>query len=88
MKLADEKRALQEISQTKRARRTVEGFQAEEDAIAADRAPRRRRTRAARDALRPPALDRDRRSRSPGVSPETRAARCAGAMWFEPRARQ
>ena len=38
MKLADEKRALQEISQTKRARRTVEGFQAEEDAIAADRA--------------------------------------------------
>ncbi|KZV72168.1 hypothetical protein PENSPDRAFT_576632 [Peniophora sp. CONT] len=38
MKLADEKRALQEISQTKRARKTVEGFQAEEDAIAADRA--------------------------------------------------
>ncbi|THH14675.1 hypothetical protein EW146_g5683 [Bondarzewia mesenterica] len=38
MKLADEKRALQEISQTRRARKTVEGFQAESDAIDADRA--------------------------------------------------
>ncbi|SRR6266478_1241843 len=38
MKLADEKRALQEINQTKRIRRTVEGFQAESDAIDADRA--------------------------------------------------
>jgi len=38
LKLADEKRALQEITQTKRARRTVETFQAESDAIDADRA--------------------------------------------------
>lgn len=38
MKLADEKRALQEISQCKRSRRTVEGFQAEQDAIEKDRA--------------------------------------------------
>jgi hypothetical protein len=38
LKLADEKRALQEISQTKRIRRTVETFQAESDAIDADRA--------------------------------------------------
>ncbi|TFY66942.1 hypothetical protein EVG20_g4142 [Dentipellis fragilis] len=38
MKLADEKRALQEISQSKRLRRTVEGFQAEIDTIEADRA--------------------------------------------------
>jgi hypothetical protein len=38
LKLADEKRALQEINQTKRIRRTVEGFQAESDAIDADRA--------------------------------------------------
>ncbi|KAH9038844.1 hypothetical protein EDB84DRAFT_1415906 [Lactarius hengduanensis] len=38
MKLADEKRALQEISQTKRIRRTVESFQADSDAIDADRA--------------------------------------------------
>ena len=33
MKLADEKRALAEISQLKRNRRAVEGFQAEQDAI-------------------------------------------------------
>ena len=38
MKLADEKRALQEINQTKRLRRTVESFQADSDAIDADRA--------------------------------------------------
>ncbi|KAI9448202.1 hypothetical protein H4582DRAFT_1899176 [Lactarius indigo] len=38
LKLADEKRALQEISQTKRIRRTVESFQADSDAIDADRA--------------------------------------------------
>jgi hypothetical protein len=38
LKLADEKRALQEINQTKRIRRTVEGFQAESDGIDADRA--------------------------------------------------
>lgn len=37
MKLADEKRALQEISQAKRIRRTVEGFQATQDSIDADR---------------------------------------------------
>jgi hypothetical protein len=37
MKVADEKRALAEISQLKRNRRTVEGFQAEQDAIEADR---------------------------------------------------
>ncbi|KAG8218466.1 hypothetical protein J3R82DRAFT_4096 [Butyriboletus roseoflavus] len=37
MKLADEKRALQEISQTKRIRRTVEGFQASQDSVDADR---------------------------------------------------
>ncbi|KAJ8086644.1 multicopy suppressor of BFA (Brefeldin A) [Marasmius tenuissimus] len=37
MKLADEKRALQEISQCKRNRRTVEGFQADQDAIEAER---------------------------------------------------
>ena len=38
MKLADEKRALQEISQCKRTRRIVEGFQAEQDSIERDRA--------------------------------------------------
>ena len=38
LKLADEKRALQEINQTKRIRRTVEGFQAVSDVIDADRA--------------------------------------------------
>jgi uncharacterized coiled-coil DUF342 family protein len=38
LKLGDEKRALQEISQTKRLRRTVEGFQAESDGIDKDRA--------------------------------------------------
>ncbi|KAF9259535.1 hypothetical protein L218DRAFT_663969 [Marasmius fiardii PR-910] len=37
MKLADEKRALQEISQCKRNRRTVESFQADQDAIEAER---------------------------------------------------
>lgn len=37
MKLADEKRALQEISLYKRNRRTVEAFQADQDAIDADR---------------------------------------------------
>ena len=37
MKLADEKRALAEISTLKRNRRVVEGFQAEQDAIEADR---------------------------------------------------
>jgi len=38
LKIAEEKRALQEISHTKRIRRTVEGFQAESDAIDAERA--------------------------------------------------
>jgi len=38
MKLADEKRALQEINQTKRMRKTVESFKADSDAIDADRA--------------------------------------------------
>ncbi len=38
MKLADEKRALQEINQTKRSRKTVEGFKADSDAIDTDRA--------------------------------------------------
>lgn len=37
MKLADEKRALQEMSQCKRNRRTVESFQADQDAIEAER---------------------------------------------------
>ena len=37
MKLADEKRALQEISSAKRNRRTVEAFQADQDKIEADR---------------------------------------------------
>ncbi|KAK7049513.1 multicopy suppressor of BFA (Brefeldin A) [Paramarasmius palmivorus] len=37
MKLAEEKRALQEISQTKRNRKTLEGFQADQEAIDADR---------------------------------------------------
>lgn len=37
MKLADEKRALQEISQSKRTRKAVEGFQASQDSIDADR---------------------------------------------------
>ena len=37
MKLADEKRALAEISQLNRSKRVVEGFQAEEEAIQADR---------------------------------------------------
>ncbi|CAL1700603.1 unnamed protein product [Somion occarium] len=38
LKIADEKRALAEISQLKRNRRTVEGFQAEQDGIEKDRA--------------------------------------------------
>ncbi|KAI0352929.1 hypothetical protein OH77DRAFT_1438402 [Trametes cingulata] len=38
LKLVEEKRALQEISQWKRSRRTVEGFQAEQESIEADRA--------------------------------------------------
>jgi hypothetical protein len=38
MKLADEKRALQELSQCKRNRRLVEGFQADQQAIDDDRA--------------------------------------------------
>ncbi|KIJ70555.1 hypothetical protein HYDPIDRAFT_23652 [Hydnomerulius pinastri MD-312] len=38
MKLADEKRALQEISTAKRTRKVVEGFQAVQDSIEADRA--------------------------------------------------
>ncbi|TCD66987.1 hypothetical protein EIP91_000667 [Steccherinum ochraceum] len=38
LKLVDEKRALAEISQCKRNRRTVESFQADQDAIEADRA--------------------------------------------------
>ncbi|KAI0303240.1 hypothetical protein BC826DRAFT_984211 [Russula brevipes] len=38
MKLADEKRALHEINQTKRLRKSVEGFKADSDAIDADRA--------------------------------------------------
>jgi len=37
MKIADEKRALQEISSTKKSRRTVEGFQADQENIEADR---------------------------------------------------
>ncbi|TFK43524.1 hypothetical protein BDQ12DRAFT_675119 [Crucibulum laeve] len=37
MKLADEKRALQEISTSKRNRRVVEGFQTEQESIDADR---------------------------------------------------
>lgn len=37
LKLADEKRALQEISQTRRLRKTVEGFQAEQDSIDRDK---------------------------------------------------
>ena len=37
MKLADEKRALQEISSCKRSRRTVEGFEAEHNFIEAER---------------------------------------------------
>ncbi|KAI9000982.1 hypothetical protein BD414DRAFT_430938, partial [Trametes punicea] len=38
LKLVEEKRALQEISQWKRSRRIVEGFQAEQESIEADRA--------------------------------------------------
>ena len=38
LKLADEKRALQEINQTKRMRKTVESFKANSDSIDADRA--------------------------------------------------
>ncbi|KAI0677528.1 hypothetical protein C8Q78DRAFT_1003095 [Trametes maxima] len=38
LKLVEEKRALQEISQWKRSRRTVEGFQTEQESIEADRA--------------------------------------------------
>ncbi|KAI0307325.1 hypothetical protein B0F90DRAFT_552498 [Multifurca ochricompacta] len=38
LKLVDEKRALQEINQAKRVRRTVESFQAEADTIDTDRA--------------------------------------------------
>ncbi|THG95808.1 hypothetical protein EW026_g5910 [Hermanssonia centrifuga] len=38
MKVADEKRALAEINQCKRNRRTVEGFQNEQESIEADRA--------------------------------------------------
>ena len=38
MKLAEEKRALQEISQVKRARRTIESFDKEQSSIDADRA--------------------------------------------------
>lgn len=38
MKLVDEKRALQEISQCKRLRRTVESFQADQESIEKDRA--------------------------------------------------
>jgi hypothetical protein len=37
MKLADEKRALQEISSVRRNRRVVEGFQADQESIEADR---------------------------------------------------
>lgn len=37
MKLADEKRALQEISQARRVRKTVEGFQAVQDSIDGDK---------------------------------------------------
>ncbi|GJE84016.1 hypothetical protein PsYK624_000900 [Phanerochaete sordida] len=37
MKVADEKRALAEISQLKRSRRVVEGFQGEQESIEADR---------------------------------------------------
>jgi hypothetical protein len=38
MKITEEKKAIQEISQCKRARRNVETFQADQDAIEADRA--------------------------------------------------
>ncbi|KAI0796641.1 hypothetical protein C8Q75DRAFT_845999 [Abortiporus biennis] len=38
LKLVDEKRALQEISQCRRNRKVVEGFQAEQESIEADRA--------------------------------------------------
>ncbi|CAE6523154.1 unnamed protein product [Rhizoctonia solani] len=38
MKIAEEKRALNDITQLKRSRRTVEGFQAEEEAIQANKA--------------------------------------------------
>ena len=38
LKLVEDKRALQEISQAKRSRRIVEGFQAEQESIEADRA--------------------------------------------------
>ncbi|KAG6897448.1 hypothetical protein C0992_001448 [Termitomyces sp. T32_za158] len=38
LKLADEKRALADISTSRRARRTVESFQADQDSIEADRA--------------------------------------------------
>ncbi|KAI0959460.1 hypothetical protein AcW1_004278 [Taiwanofungus camphoratus] len=38
LKIVDEKRALAEISQCKRSRRIVEGFQAEQDSIETDRA--------------------------------------------------
>ncbi|KAB5595596.1 Patatin-like phospholipase domain containing protein [Ceratobasidium theobromae] len=38
MKIADEKRALNEISQLRRSRKTVEGFQADEEAIQANKA--------------------------------------------------
>lgn len=38
MKISDEKRAIQEISQCKRQRRTVESFEKEQEAIEADRA--------------------------------------------------
>lgn len=38
LKLGDEKRAIQEISNLKRSRKTVEGFQAEQEAVDADRA--------------------------------------------------
>ncbi|KZT12738.1 uncharacterized protein LAESUDRAFT_639920 [Laetiporus sulphureus 93-53] len=38
LKLGDEKRALAEISQLKRSRRVVEGFQADQESIEADRA--------------------------------------------------
>jgi hypothetical protein len=37
MKLADEKRALQDISSSKKSRRIVEGFQADQESIEADR---------------------------------------------------
>ena len=38
MRVVDEKRALQEIQQLKRSRRTVESFQADQESIEADRA--------------------------------------------------